>query len=237
MRVRFAIVVLIISLSLVAGPAMAQFSASGKVMNPVQATDPRLPGDPVSLVVDDGSIDNSIGLTAGGQFIWLNRFAVAEFPIDLVQAEILFGLDVGINIGETFDIFTYSDTDGDGDPGTGAVIVGQALGATVAAVDDVTFTIVPLGPDNFPGPGEVIVAAVNRTAGIAAGTFVAAMDQTAPQVRSWIGTYTGGDPATPPVLPADDLWGTIDSLGIAGNWMLRASGSVVPVELMSFDIE
>jgi hypothetical protein len=42
-------------------------------------------------------------------------------------------------------------------------------------------------------------------------------------VRSWVGIYSG-NPPEPPTLPPDADWGTIDSMGFAGNWMIRGSG-------------
>ncbi|MFQ5584123.1 MAG: FlgD immunoglobulin-like domain containing protein, partial [Calditrichia bacterium] len=181
----------------------------------------------VSLILDDGSRENSIGLTAGGQFLWFNRFtpAPSDFPFTLEEVQILFGMGVGVNVGEEVDIYVYEDTDGDGDPGTGAVVLGQLNNAAVQFVDDVNFSVYAFPPTQINGPGDVLIAVVNRTAGIAAGTFPAAIDQTASQVRSWVGTYTVGDPPDPPTLPADDLWGTIDSFGLAGNWMVRGFGS------------
>jgi hypothetical protein len=84
-------------------------------------------------------------------------------------------------------------------------------------------------PIALNGPGDVLIAVVTRTAGINAGEFPAAIDQTASQVRSWAGIYSG-DPPNPPAFPAPSLWGTIDSFGFPGNWMVRGFGSqgVVP---------
>jgi hypothetical protein len=73
------------------------------------------------------------------------------------------------------------------------------------------------------GPGDVLIAVVNRTAGTDPGEFPAAIDETASQVRSWIGLYAG-NPADPPVLPAP-TFGTIDSFGFPGNWMVRGAGT------------
>lgn len=234
-RVTMILAVLALVGLLPAQEAAAQFAAAGRDPNPVTVELVPPPGDPVNLVLDDGSRDNAIGLTAGGQFIWLNRFSPTEFPIELDTALVLFSAQDGINLGETFDVYLYQDTDGDGDPGTGAVYVGGVTGNTVAVLDN--WTTVNLGALGFSGPGDVLVAVVNRTAGVIAGTFPAAIDQTASQGRSWIGIYSAGNPGNPPTLPADAAWGTIDSFGFGGNWMIRASGSVVPVELQSFDIE
>jgi len=92
-------------------------------------------------------------------------------------------------------------------------------------------------PLDFAGPGDVLVALVNRTAGVNPVGWPASIDQTASQSRSWVGMYSAGNPADPPPLPADSLWGTIDSFGFAGNWMIRATGSVTPAELITLTVE
>jgi hypothetical protein len=91
---------------------------------------------------------------------------------------------------------------------------------------------------NYAGPGDVLIAAVNR-AGMDSGTeFPANIDQTATQVRSWIGSYNAGNAPNPPPIPSDGFFAIIDSVpGLAGNWMLRASGVVTPVELLGVTIE
>jgi hypothetical protein len=180
------------------------------------------PAGAVPLILDDGVAENAIGLTAGGQFVWLNRFtpSPADFPFDLTEISVLFRSGDGINVGELVDLYVYADADGN--PANGATHVGSLTGQTVQALD--AFSIYPLpAAITLDGPGDVLIAVVNRTAGTGAGTFPAAIDQTASQVRSWIGLY-GGNPADPPVLPAP-TFGTIDSFGFPGNWMVRGLGT------------
>jgi hypothetical protein len=192
----------------------------------------------VALQVDDGTVENCIGLTApGGQFVWFNRFTPTEFPIGLTQIQISWinNATIGCTFvvtGDVFDLFTWSDADGN--PANGAVSVSSHVGQTVSAFN--TFQSVSFSMVNYPGPGDVLVGAVNR-AGMDGVDFPAAIDQTATQVRSWIGAYTAGNPPVPPPIPADAFFGTIDSFGLAGNWMVRASGVVTPVELMGVSIE
>lgn len=212
------------------------------------------PNADVDLILDDGSRDDALGLTAGGQFVWFNRFtpSPADYPFTLNEVQILFGAGVGVNVGELVDIYIYEDIDGDGDPATGATILGSQLNATVQAVDDSTWSTYILDtPVVFENPGDVLIAVVNRTAGIGAGTYVAAMDMTSSQGRSWIGLYSG-NPANPPTFPADSLWGTVDSVGFPGNWMVRGfanygaagawatatpnSGTVPPGSSVTFEV-
>jgi hypothetical protein len=112
----------------------------------VTSQPPAAPADAVSLVLDDGSREDAIGLTAGGQFVWLNRFTPdpAEFPFTLEEVQVLFGAGVGVNVGEIVDVYIYEDTDGDGDPGTNATFLASETGVTVQAVDDVTWSVYSL---------------------------------------------------------------------------------------------
>jgi hypothetical protein len=134
-------------------------------------------------------------------------------------------------IGAAYDVYIYEDTDGDGDPGTGATWL-ATYNAVVEVLD--AFSAYSIPPVTLNGPGDVLVAVVNREVGIGASHFPAAFDQTATQMRSWAGIYSG-DPPDPPPLPADALWGLIDGFGLPGNWMIRAYGeSGVIDECMDF---
>lgn len=184
------------------------------------AAEPWMPNGAVQLIVDDGSAEDAIGLTGGGQFLWLNRFTPdpAEYPFTLDQVWMLFRDSA--NVGEAIELVIWEDTDGDGDPGTGATFR-SAENVTVLANDNTTWSVYDLSsPVFFAGPGDVVIGAVNRDD---TGTHPAAIDTTASQVRSWVGLYSG-DPPDPPTLPPDADWGTIDSMGFAGNWMIRGSG-------------
>jgi len=212
------------------GPVRGRFSAQSFKSNRLNAPWPA--SDEINLVLDDGSGESALGLTSGGQFIWLNRFTPdpGDFPFSLRQVSVLFGADTGVTVTDQVDIYIYEDTDGDGDPGTNARFLGSINDAAVQAVDDVTWSNFTLTtPIDLYVPGDVLIAVVNRTAGINAGDHPAAMDTTASQGRSWIGIYSSGDPADPPTLPPDALWGVVDSFGFPGNWMIRGSGlSIAP---------
>ena len=184
-------------------------------------------GDLVPLTLDDGTIENAIGLGGGGQFVWLNRYTPAptSFPFKMTQVEILFPVDSGVAVGDTVDIYVYEDTDGDGDPATGAQLLGSLTDAEVQFADDLTWSVYPFPPVVAHGPGgDVLIAVVNRTAGIADGDFPASLDETTSQGRSWISAEIA-DPGDPPTFPGAALWGLIDAFVTGGgNWMLRGLG-------------
>ncbi|MGH2538358.1 MAG: DUF7507 domain-containing protein [Candidatus Promineifilaceae bacterium] len=201
------------------GP-VAELAASGAGAPVGPGTVPPDSEGGVNLVLDDGTAENSIGLTAGGEFIWLNRFtpAAAEFPFTLEEIQVLWTTDTGCAVGNVMDVYVYQDADNN--PANGADFVGSATGQTIQVLD--AFSVYPVSIA-VSGPGDVLIAVVNRDCD-AAGQFPAALDQTASQVRSWVGIYAG-PPADPPVLPAP-TFGTIDSFGFPGNWMIRGSGTV-----------
>ncbi len=193
---------------------------------------PWTPSGDIQLFVDDGSAENSIGLTAGGQFLWLNRFTPdpSDFPFSIDQISILFRDSIAV--GDDIELVLWEDTDGDGDPGTGATFLYSQY-VTVVNNDGTTWNDYTLDePVFFSGPGDVLIGVVNRSGAAGYNDFPAAIDQTPPsQERSWIGLYSG-DPPDPPTLPAPSAWGTIDSFGLAGNWTLRASGSHGGVDIV-----
>jgi hypothetical protein len=190
------------------------------------ATTPRAAW-PMSFILDDGTGQNAVGLTGGGSFIWLNRFSppAYSFPVTIDRVDIMFGYSgstAGISPGELVDVYFYEDADGN--PANGATHVGSLTGQAVQAVNGTDWSTFNLtSPVTFNGPGDILIAVVNRTAGMTSGAFPASIDQSSPsQQRSWIGF--GAEPDDPPVLPLP-TFGTIDSFGLPGNWMVRGFGT------------
>ncbi len=227
----------------VAGPPKAQSiraprAAAGLPVNlSLQAVrGPGVSGPPpqtdaaVNLILDDGSAENFIGLndgTYGYQYLWLNRFTPdpAELPFQLETISVLFG-NTGVPLGGAADLVVYEDTNG-GDPSDAAWLATYPV--TVQANDGTTWSTYTLAtPLTLNGPGDVLIGVINRyeVSGVSPADFPAALDQGVSQVRSWVAAWAG-DPPSPPNLPADSLWGTIDSFGFAGNWLVRGSGETV----------
>lgn len=187
----------------------------------------------IDLLLDDGSPETSIGLGSGGQFVWLNRFSpnLEDFPFNLEQVSLLFNNTT--NIGDQMELVIWEDTDGDGNPGTGASFL-FSQNVTVQYNDFLTWNNYTLTqPVLLTGPGDVLIGVVNRSGYSGYSDYPAVIDTTSSQNRSWIGLYSSGNPANPPTLPADSLWGTIDSVGFSGNWTLRGNGSAADVSWLS----
>lgn len=207
---------------------------------------PFILGSPVNYVLDDGSADNTIGLNTGptaNQFLWFNRFQVdpTDLPLRVDQVQV-FWSNLGANppvVGNAFSIHIYSDADNN--PANGSThVISQAvnIGVVVSAFDVHNITAAPAIPSGV----NLLVGLVDRwvTTGVSPMQFPAAIDQTDPDnVRSWVGSDTSGTMANPPVMPTNGLFNTIDSFGalLAGDWMIRATATVVPVELMGVTVE
>lgn len=224
-----------VALTLEAVPASTAAQGAVPVAGPETA---------VPLVLDDGGLENSIGLNGGGttnQFLWFNRFtpAAADYPFDLVQVWVMFEATASSNVsvGDALELDIY--TDADGNPNTGATWV-ASFNVTVQAADGTTWSVYQLPtPVTLTGPsGDVLIGVVDRAieSGVTPDSFPAALDTTATQVRSWVASYAEGDPPAPPVIPSDGLFGTIDSFGFAGNWLVRGYGVKAPtaVSVTSF---
>jgi hypothetical protein len=189
---------------------------------------------PFSFVLDDGVGENAVGLTGGAQFLWFNRFTPKSynFPITIDQVQLMFGYPGstgGINVGELVDIYLFEDADGN--PANGATHRASLNDQAVQAVDGTTWSDYNLpAPVTFNGPGDIIIAVVNRTAGVTSSTFPAVIDQSSDShQRSWIGF--GEVPSDPPDFTEFPNFDVIDSFGLPGNWLVRGSGTgVVPCD-------
>lgn len=178
----------------------------------------------ITFAIDDGSADKDIGNST--QFLWFNRFTPdpADFPFQIEEIQVLMG-SLGVYIGDAVQILVYADTDGDGDPGTGAEFLG-ALDSTVQNTGSKDFNIYTLPePIRVEGPGDILIGMINRGSIGDGSDFPASLDSTVSAGRSWMGTFQASDIPQQPELPTDDLWGTTDSFGFPGNWVIRATGT------------
>jgi hypothetical protein len=178
------------------------------------------PGDPVSLVLDDGGWE-SFGFIPSDVLIF-NRFYPSEFPLQLTRVDVLFPPE-GVEIGEPFYAFLYEDDDGIISNGT---VYRATFSGTVQFIDGVTFTQVTFDPVVFEGPGQILVVIGQD----AAPSLDHSEDHSDPQSESWVVDWDG---AFPPAIPSTGL-GFVNV-----NWMIRGFGTVldVPVELQSVSVE
>src|SRR6476469_6788271 len=168
-----------------------------------------------TYMIDDGTAEDSVGLTAGGSLVALNSFPVSGGNNVITSISIAFGTplfpDPTLN-GLPYTAVLWSDPNGDGSP-TDAVVLAQAPGVVANAGTD-TFITTTIPPTMVTTANFFVGFLITHTA----GQFPAAFDETAPiPNRSWIALTSS----------INDLSGAapIESFGLVGNWLIRADGN------------
>ncbi len=177
----------------------------------------------VELILDDGLVDNNIGIGGTLEFLWVNRFTPAAdaFPFNLEQVQVYFdSTGLGL-VGDDIIIVVYENVTGNADPAVGSNWL-YSFPTTIQALNAWNIYDLPV-PVELNGPGDVIVGVIGLEV---PGTsyWPAAIDQTATQARSWAGWWLASPPPAVPTLPPDDTWTLIDAF-FPGNWMVRGFGS------------
>ncbi|MGA8277844.1 MAG: S8 family serine peptidase [Rhodanobacteraceae bacterium] len=170
---------------------------------------------------DSGGNFNSLGGgTSPFTFLWLNQFTpdADEYPITLNTVDTIFSA-TGTTVGDVFDLYVFQDSDDD--PSNGATLVGSVTGQTVAAPQNSLQTITIPSGVTLNGPGEILIALVNRTV----NAFPASADDAVDFAgHSWIGGL--GSVGSPPDLSALGLVLTPDALpSFTHNWIIRGHGT------------
>ncbi len=175
-----------------------------------------------TYMIDDGTSEDVIGLTIGGDLICLNEFAVIPGADMINSVSIAWGaplfFDPSLD-GLTYTAIIWSDPNGDGSP-TDAVVLATASGVISGQGTDTFITT------DFP---PTVVTTTNFFVGFfishAAGQYPAAFDETDPDYanRSYVAGGTTGDYHN---LNNNDLpVSPIENYGLVGNWMIRADAT------------
>jgi len=181
---------------------------------------------------DDGSDENSLGWTAGGELCWLHHFTVqtgAE-QIDTVMTcygSALYPGSPGVTAGQAVRVFFWADSTGTGDPHN-AVFVAEYPGMVSGlSIDTDVLQSIPIDPPICVGPDApgfgnnsfFIGASVVHTS----GGYPAPMDTNSSSLgRAWICGVPSGvfDPHS-----MTNLY-NMDSIGYPCVWLLRANGDL-----------
>jgi hypothetical protein len=175
--------------------------------------------------LDDGSSEDSIGLTAGGDLIALNEFTATPGNNIITSIDMAWGTpafpDASLN-GLSYTAVLWSDPNGDGDP-TDAQVLATTTGVVVGAGTDV-FEFNAITPTAVSGNffvGFLITGA--------AGQYPASLDESsADQMRSYV---AGGNAGTGDIYDLSNNGlpvGSLDSVGLPGNWLIRADAVPEP---------
>jgi hypothetical protein len=178
---------------------------------------------------DDGTSDNSVGLTAGGGLAWFNGFGASSGNTTVTTVHATFGTPVFPGgtppAGTTFQVAIWDDPNDDGNLTDGVLQAGSVTNATIEAgsIDNDVFQSINIPPTTVNGTFFVGVVLTH-----AAGQFPAPLDQSAGGSLcgggaggSWVagdttGTFNLVDLNANNVPPI-----TIASAGLPGNWLLR----------------
>ncbi len=160
--------------------------------------------------------------------IWLNRFSPVDgdFPIQVNQISVQFPGPTSAGrslVGLAINLLVYVDADRNNDP-SNAVKIAQ-LPATVTASDGVTFSNYAVSVlASTPGDLYIGFSDTYNSGGVSPISFPSPLDTTASQVRSWVAGQSANIDPDYDNLGNNDTLGTIDSFGLPGNWVIRASG-------------
>ena len=171
--------------------------------------------------LDDGTAEDAIGLTIGGDIISLNEFAVVPGSETIKSVEIAWGTPVFFDPsldGLPYTVAIWSDPNGDGNP-TDAVLLTTA-GGVVSNQGTDTFISTDI-PDTVIATSNFFVGfLITHTA----GQFPSAFDESNPIFnRSYVAGGAQGDINN---LNNNDLpVAPIESFGLFGNWLIRATAT------------
>ena len=189
----------------------------------------------IPFSVDDGTAETSIGVNngvTGSPFTWANRFTnTSGGDLTLLDVSVAFGRLGGPPgagaIGDAIDAAIFIDPTGSGDMTMASLAATWSLVGGVHSLDGMTFmTHVVPALVTVPDGADFYVGMIDRQSGLdGLIRFPAAEDTDSGSAgRSW--AMFGGD-LLDPSDPANII-GTIDSFGLPGNWLIRATAIPAP---------
>ncbi|MGH8095566.1 MAG: dockerin type I domain-containing protein [Chthoniobacterales bacterium] len=190
---------------------------ASKIQNPADFT----------YVIDDGTAEDSIGLTLGGEIVCLNEFAVIPGAATLTSLSIAWGTpafpDPTLD-GLPYTVAVWSDPNGDGNP-TDAVLLTTGSGV-IADQGTNTFITTNITPTTITTANFFVGFAISHNS----GQFPAAFDESNPQFnRSYVaGSNTQGGADIMNLNDNDLPVNTIEFYGLDGNWLIRATANGSP---------
>jgi len=204
--------------SLVIMSIFAGIAAIGAFANaPVRAA--------VQYTLDDGTAERAIGIDPGEDSLLFNRFDVAPGGEVITSISVAYGRPGSTSVlnGLPVSILLYEDPDG-GDPFNAVLL--QSVGAIVANANTNTLKVYAIPPTEVHGSFLAAMLYRNTTT---VNKFIGALDEQPPVASnaSYYGYAVGMDETSLSSIP-EGQFGTIESIDLPGNWLVRANGEPVP---------
>lgn len=186
---------------------------------------PAVAGADVLYSVDDGTAELGLGIDSGEDMVWMNRFPVQSGGEVITSISAAYGRPGGQTIpnGLAVSILLYQDTNG-GSPFDATLL--REIPAFTANCNTNILNDYPIPATAVSGDLIAAVMLRNRT-GVT--LFLAPLDRTAPSFNdsSFFAYNVGLDQFNLETVPLANR-GTTESLGAAGNFLLRANGTAIP---------
>jgi hypothetical protein len=183
--------------------------------NPVEVLITGAPPVPPSYAYDDGTSENSLGWTAGGESVWAHSFDSGTSDV-LTSVSTTFGSATTTNgpaNGDPCWIYVWDDPNNDGNPIDG-VLIGTATGV-VANTNTNTFNEYVLDAPTAVTAKFFVAAHVFQAVGI----YAAPMDESTPYGgEAW---FMGAAVFDPTDLTTTVMY-EMGSIGFPAYWLLRA---------------
>ena len=172
----------------------------------------------ITYKVDDGSIENTIGLIGAADFAWFNRFEVEEGGEILRDVRVAWGEGLLPQSGAS--VHVWSDPNRDGYPYDAVLLTSEII--TIQGPGTGTLQVIDID-DTYIGPAGTSFF-VGALVSVDAGVGAAPIDLGTPSSgRSWIASSPTGT-LDPGDIASAELFGQIDIYGFPGEWIVRAKG-------------
>jgi len=171
---------------------------------------------------DDGTSENALGLTNGGETGWMHYIDCLETIDDVSTAYGTPG-GTGPNNGNPSIIAVYEDADCDADPTTGPPALLFSVATVVANNGTDVFNPNPTGGVNIGSRCSWVMATSTQIA----GQFPGPMDQTNPTPNAWVvgASPTGSTMDIANINNNNVAPLQMQAIGFPAAWLLRASGT------------
>jgi uncharacterized protein (TIGR03382 family) len=223
---------LALGLVVVAGLASVA-SAQLSTVGPARAAEGGYGSRATTYSWDDGTAENSVGLTNGGVIAGINFFAVSGGDNVITSVDVAWGTPLfaglnGIVAGTPFNYHVWANVGAGTDPtgGNSVLLFSGSSTINAANIDNNTFQSLAVPSVLISGASFFVGVDVAH----AAGSFPLAVDQTAPTFGG--ASWAGGGAAFNPNAVGFGTGGALDlsTLGL-GNWMIRANAVPTPGSL------